>query len=116
MGTWEFERGDEVLRIVPDGPLLSSSIDLQLAGAMAGGGIIYTFEEYLRLQLDAGVLMPVLEEWWQAFSGPYLYYPSRRHMPSPLPPSSTICALSAAEGRPGADCPMGRTARSQLFV
>ncbi|WP_420963114.1 LysR substrate-binding domain-containing protein [Brucella sp. IR073] len=84
VGTWEFERGDEVLRIVPAGPLVSSSIDLQIAGALAGAGIIYTFEEYVHPHFDTGALVPVLEEWWQAFSGPYLYYPSRRHMPSPL--------------------------------
>jgi len=26
----------------------------------------------------------VLEDWWQSFEGPYLYYNDRRHMPSPL--------------------------------
>lgn len=25
-----------------------------------------------------------LEDWWQSFPGPFLYYPSRRHMPAPL--------------------------------
>jgi hypothetical protein len=29
-------------------------------------------------------ILPVLSEWWQAFSGPFLYYPSRTHMPAPL--------------------------------
>ncbi len=82
--TWEFERAGELLRIVPDGPLTSGSIDLQLAGAIAGAGIIYTFEEFLRPHLSSGLLAPVLEEWWQAFDGPYLYYHSRRQMPAPL--------------------------------
>jgi DNA-binding transcriptional LysR family regulator len=26
----------------------------------------------------------VLEAWWPAFSGPFLYYPGRRHVPAPL--------------------------------
>jgi DNA-binding transcriptional LysR family regulator len=26
----------------------------------------------------------VLDGWWQSFSGPFLYYPSRTHMPGPL--------------------------------
>ena len=26
----------------------------------------------------------VLEPWWQAFSGPFLYYPGRRLVPAPL--------------------------------
>ncbi|MGO7616570.1 LysR family transcriptional regulator, partial [Rhizobium ruizarguesonis] len=27
---------------------------------------------------------PVLETWWQRFSGPFLYYPGRRLVPAPL--------------------------------
>ncbi|MGX1101529.1 LysR family transcriptional regulator [Amorphus sp. MBR-141] len=82
--TWEFERGEEILRVVPDGPLVSSCIDLQLAGAAAGAGIIYTFEDFLRPHLASGLVVPILDPWWQEFDGPYLYYHSRRHMPSPL--------------------------------
>lgn len=84
VGTWEFERGTEVLRIAPDGPLTSSSVDLQLAAAAAGAGIIYTFEDFLRPFLDAGTVVPILDGWWQEFDGPFLYYQSGRHMPSPL--------------------------------
>ena len=31
-----------------------------------------------------GALEPVIEPWWQRFSGPFLYYPGRRLVPSPL--------------------------------
>lgn len=34
--------------------------------------------------LDSGALEPVLEPRWQRFSGPFLYYPGRRHLPAPL--------------------------------
>ncbi|MCL2896372.1 LysR family transcriptional regulator [Brenneria tiliae] len=81
---WVFERDGELLRIMPDGPLISSSIDLQLACAVSGAGIVYTFEDFLRPHLESGEIVLLLEEWWQEFDGPYLYYPSRRHMPSPL--------------------------------
>ncbi|HMC47422.1 MAG TPA: LysR family transcriptional regulator, partial [Caballeronia sp.] len=27
---------------------------------------------------------PILEPWWPSFSGPFLYYPGRRHLPAPL--------------------------------
>ena len=33
---------------------------------------------------DSGALEPVLEPWWQRFSGPFLYYPGRRLVPAPL--------------------------------
>lgn len=84
LGVWEFEKDGITLRVPPQGPLLSSSQDLEVGSAIGGVGIIYTFEEYLRPLFDQGVLLPVLEDWWQAFDGPYLYYNDRRHVPSPL--------------------------------
>jgi DNA-binding transcriptional LysR family regulator len=38
----------------------------------------------LRPYLDSGALEPILEPWWQRFSGPFLYYPGHRHLPAPL--------------------------------
>jgi len=29
-------------------------------------------------------LKPILERWWLRFPGPFLYYPSRRHMSAAL--------------------------------
>ncbi len=81
---WEFERDGEIVRISPTGPLVATSIDLEVSAAIAGLGIIFSFEEYLATALASGALVPVLEEWWQSFSGPFLYYASRRHMPVPL--------------------------------
>ncbi len=80
---WEFARGEEVVRIKPDGPLVASAIELELGAASAGLGIVCTFEEFLREALDRGELMEVLADWRQSFSGPFLYYPSR-NMPAPL--------------------------------
>ena len=42
------------------------------------------FEAWLQPHLDSGVLVPILQPWWQSFSGPYLYYPGRKHLPAPL--------------------------------
>jgi DNA-binding transcriptional LysR family regulator len=87
MPPWEFERDTEVIRIDPAGPLIvraGGATDLAVDAAIAGTGIIYLFEEWLRPHLDSGALEPVLEPWWQRFSGPFLYYPGRRLVPSPL--------------------------------
>lgn len=84
---WEFERGDEIVRIEPTGPLIASvggAADLLVDMAIAGSGIIVMFEDWLRPALDRGALEPVLEPWWQAFSGPFLYYSDRRLVPPAL--------------------------------
>ena len=81
---WEFMRAGETVRVKPNGPLVTTSIELQLSAAVAGLGVICTFEDFLRGPLERGELVPVLREWWQSFSGPFLYYPSRRNMPAPL--------------------------------
>jgi DNA-binding transcriptional LysR family regulator len=84
---WEFERDGEVVKVDPSGPLLvqaGAATDLAIDAALAGSGIIYLFEDWLRPHLNSGALEPVLEPWWQRFSGPFLYYPGRRLVPAPL--------------------------------
>lgn len=104
MTTWEFERDGEIVRVDPSGPLLVSvggATDLAIDAAVAGTGIILLFEEWLRPHFARGTLMPVLQDWWQAFPGPFLYYPGRRLVPAPLrafvdfiksPPAATLPA------------------------
>ena len=86
MSTWEFERDGEVVKVDPTGPLIVSTAAVELAtdAAVAGAGIVALFEDWLRPHLDSGALEPVLQPWWQRFSGPFLYYPGRRHVPAPL--------------------------------
>lgn len=87
MPPWEFERDGELIQVDPSGPLLvqiGAATDLAVDAAIAGVGILYLFEDWLRPHLDSGVLEPVLESWWPAFSGPFLYYPGRRLVPAPL--------------------------------
>ena len=87
MAPWEFERAGEVVRVDPAGPLLvrvGAATDLAVDAAIAGTGIVYLFEDWLRPYLESGALEPVLEPWWQRFSGPFLYYSGRRLVPAPL--------------------------------
>jgi DNA-binding transcriptional LysR family regulator len=86
MPLWEFEREGEAVRGDPTGPLLVgiSASDLAIDAAIAGTGILYHFEDWLRPHLDNGALEPVLEPWWLRFAGPLLYYPGRRLVPAPL--------------------------------
>ena len=84
---YEFERDGEVVKVEPAGPLLvrvGAATDLAIDAAVAGTGVIQLFEDWLRPHLDSGALEPVLESWWIRFSGPFLYFPGRRHLPAPL--------------------------------
>jgi DNA-binding transcriptional LysR family regulator len=87
MAPWEFQRKGEVVKVDPTGPLIvriSGGIDLAVDAAVAGCGVIHLFEGWLAPHLASGALEPVLEPWWPTFTGPFLYYPGRRHMPAPL--------------------------------
>lgn len=84
---WEFERDGEIVRVDPTGPLIvqaGGAIDLAVDAAISGLGIVGLFEDWLRPHFASGALEPVLEPWWQRFSGPFLYYPGRRLVPAPL--------------------------------
>ena len=63
---------------------IGGATDLLVDAAIAGTGIVALFEDWLRPHFDSGALEPVLEPWWQRFSGPFLYYPGRRLVPAPL--------------------------------
>lgn len=86
MAPWEFERDGQVVSVTPGGPLIvtPTSYELGIAAAVAGHGVIALFEETLAPYFATGQLQAVLDDWWPRFSGPYLYYAGRRHLPAPL--------------------------------
>jgi len=87
MPAWEFERDGEEVVVDPTGPMIvriGGGTDLAVDVALAGTGIVYLFEDWLRPFFERGDLEPVLESWWPSFSGPFLYYPGRRLVPAPL--------------------------------
>lgn len=87
LSPWELQRGEELIRIEPKGPLtvsISGAMDLGVDVAIAGAGIIGLFEEWLRPHIEAGRLVPVLPDWWTTFPGPFIYYSGRRLVPPPL--------------------------------
>src|SRR5580704_1304107 len=57
MPPWEFERKGEIVQVDPSGPLLvriGAATDLAVEAALAGTGIIYLFEDWLRPHFDSG--------------------------------------------------------------
>lgn len=84
---WEYERDGHQINVEPGGPLLvqiGGATELLVDMAVAGSGLVFLFEDWLRPFFERGELVPVLEPWWLGFSGPFLYYPGRRLVPAPL--------------------------------
>lgn len=84
---WEFERGTETVRVDPAAQLVvqaGGGSDLGVLAAVQGLGVVSLFEGWLQPYFDTGALEPVLADWWPSFPGPFLYYPGRRLVPSPL--------------------------------
>lgn len=84
MIVWDFERGGRRYRLAPEGPLVSNSIEMATAAAVAGLGIATGFHEFFAAELARGSLVEILADWMEPFPGPSLYYHSRRLMPAPL--------------------------------
>ena len=82
---WTFQRGAEVVALDPPAKLVLGTVAAQAAIdlAIAGHGLIFTFQNWLQPHLNSGALLPVLPDWWPQFEGPRLYF-SSRFMPSPL--------------------------------
>ena len=84
---WTFEKDGRTLSVDPLAQLIvhaGDASDLMVETALADGGIVRLFEDWLRPHLASSRLEPVLQNWWPRFSGPYLYYPGRHWVPAPL--------------------------------
>jgi DNA-binding transcriptional LysR family regulator len=81
---WEFEKNGRIVKVRPEGPVSSSSFEIQLAAARAGLGIAAGFEDDWGEAIRLGELQPVLADWCVEFPGPSLYFPSGRHIRAPL--------------------------------
>lgn len=84
LGVWEFERGEETINLSPPALLVTDSIDLEVGAAIRGFGVLRTFEDMVAPAVASGALVFILDDWVSRFPGPFLYYASRRHMPSSL--------------------------------
>ena len=79
---WEYEKNGRELHIKVEGQLILNDVDLIVAAARAGHGLIHLVEDRVLSLIKDGSLVRVLEDWCDTFDGYYLYYPSRL-LPSP---------------------------------
>ncbi|MDR3436095.1 LysR family transcriptional regulator [Telmatospirillum sp.] len=94
---WSFEKNGETLEVAVSGPLILNNADLVIAAALQGVGIGYMYEDYLAAWIEAGQLVPLLEDWSPRQSRYYLYYTSRRQLPPPLKAFIDFVKASATE-------------------
>jgi DNA-binding transcriptional LysR family regulator len=81
---WELMRGEQMIDVEVNGPLIVTSSISMASAALDGIGIAYVFARQVQADLDAGRLVPVLPDCCPTFTGFHLYYPTRKQMPAKL--------------------------------
>lgn len=81
---WEFERQGETLEITPTGSLLLDDSRIIVSLLVGGAGLMYGPEPLLAPLVEEGKARFVLEEWASPGPGFYMYYSSRRQLPTGL--------------------------------
>jgi DNA-binding transcriptional LysR family regulator len=81
---WEFTHHGEPLNIEVSGPLTLDDPGLMREAALAGVGLAYLAEWYVRDDLAPGRLVRVLQDWTPSYRGLALYYPPGKQLPAGL--------------------------------
>jgi DNA-binding transcriptional LysR family regulator len=81
---WEFAENGRWFSVAVNGPLIVSHRDAAMSAAVQGVGIAFWGEYALRPYIEAGELVPLLEEFSPTFPGWHLCYPKQRHTPAPV--------------------------------
>jgi DNA-binding transcriptional LysR family regulator len=81
---WEFEREGAPLVVDVSGRLTLDEETLIREAVLAGMGLAFVSQWWVKDDLPAGRLVQVLSDWTPPFPGLALYYPGRRHVPAGL--------------------------------
>jgi DNA-binding transcriptional LysR family regulator len=81
---WEFEKDGERVEIEPQGRLIVNEAQNVATAAASGVGVGYLPLGMVARQILEKRLVQLLPDWSTAYSGVYIYYPSRRQTPAPL--------------------------------
>lgn len=77
---WEFEEDGAEFDVAVEPEITTNDMGLMIRLACEGAGITFGMEASFRRWIDAGALVPVLEDYCPTFRGFYLYFPSRRNV------------------------------------
>jgi DNA-binding transcriptional LysR family regulator len=81
---WQFEKRGRQMEVAVEGRLTVNDPELAVKAALDGVGVLYTALGYAAQEIEAGRLVPLLEDWPTRSAAIFLYYPSRRQVPAPL--------------------------------
>ena len=81
---WEFEKDGERVEIEPQGRLIVNEAQNVVTAAASGVGVGYLPLGMVARFILEKRLVQLLPDWSTAYSGLYIYYPSRRQTPAPL--------------------------------
>jgi DNA-binding transcriptional LysR family regulator len=84
MAPWAFEKRGKSLEVLVKGTLIVNDGDLALRAALDGVGIARLPITSVEAHIARKRLVPLLEDWTPRSVGFFLYYPSRRQMPTAL--------------------------------
>jgi DNA-binding transcriptional LysR family regulator len=94
---WEFFKDGSWFEVEVDGPLIVSEHSITIEAALKGMGIAFWVEQELRPLIDAGKLVPLLEDFSGPFPGFYICYPQQRQMAPSLRAFIDFVKTSAAK-------------------
>jgi DNA-binding transcriptional LysR family regulator len=72
---WDFEEKGRPFEVRVEGSLVFNNVDLIREAALAGQGLVYTYEDIVADDIEAGRLTRILEAWCPTFPGYYLLSP-----------------------------------------
>jgi DNA-binding transcriptional LysR family regulator len=81
---WEFTEDGRDFEVDVNAQVTTNDLRVMLRTALAGGGITFGLEENYRQWVDAGQLVPMLQDFLPPFAGFFLYFPSRHNQPRKL--------------------------------
>lgn len=77
---WEFHERKRWYEVGVQGSLTTNDVALSLRAAVAGVGLVYTIEPFVREAVACGRLVSLLEPYLPPYDGFYLYYPNRAQL------------------------------------
>lgn len=77
---WDFEKDGQSINVRVQGQTVFNNTFLMLQAAIDGMGFAFVPLDLMQAHIDAGRLVPVLQDWWPSFPGYHLYYANRRQI------------------------------------